>query len=682
MTDKMKLKLRGNPEQFKGFYSREAAALSTVNEADRSIENIVSTEDPVVVFDWYNWQPIREILLVDGLAFPESRQVPLLDVHSRFEISNIKGSTRDLQAADDPKLGRILLGRTVFSTTAEDEWTLAREGHLTDTSIGYLIDEAQSILLKKGQTTNYNGRVFTNSWEDGLDLYVRLSSQLKENSIVPIGANQAAKFRSLFNHFAMLDQDEEKQNNGNKRTIISLYQSEENKMTEEEKRAKEAADKAEKERIALAETSARDSARENETLRVRSIEMMAGDFNDKLKDVNTIKDQFIREGKSEREFYNELSKRLKDPEAVKAPAAQLGMSEAQVQDYSIRKICLYQLGKLKEDEVGLELEAHRALVDATKSYPDNDKGIFLPFEVQNRQLKTDRAMSRSQAEKLFGRSGLVTTDADGGYTIKDVYTPLSFIEYLSNASAFINAGVTFLPGVQGTIPMIRELDEYAYYHAGEGSDITSSDITFGREEMNPKKGGAMTRVSYEFLLQTSLAVEAYLTRRLGTTCALGMDRDIGYGSGVGAIPKGIKAWTGVGSVPGAGFNRASALAMESAVETANASQLGTFKFLSRGSVRSTLKNVKIIEGKWLVDDTNSMIGYNYDLVSNQFDAGDLFGGIFSEVVVPYWNMVEIAVNKFSDTVFASGDILVRALQALDVFVRNPAALVVSTGVNP
>jgi len=177
-------------KEYKNWVSRSAPVdTRDLNNEERSARAVISTETPAEVMDWSSWEIIREILVMDGAAYPE--QVPLLDSHSRYSASNIKGSIRDLKVENNE-----LVGRAYFAKKAEDEWELVREGHLTDLSAGYRTFSEDSIRLKPGEKTSVNGREYKNDYGDGKDLVIRTKWQLKEGSLVPIGADEAAKFRS------------------------------------------------------------------------------------------------------------------------------------------------------------------------------------------------------------------------------------------------------------------------------------------------------------------------------------------------------------------------------------------------------------------------------------------------------------------------------------------------------
>lgn len=179
---------------FNGWESRSAQILqregSSANDENRTIEAVITTEDPALVIDWDRWEYVDEILLADGAQIPESKQVPFLNCHSRYALSDILGSARGVKREDNNHVATLN-----FSSieAAEDAWTLAREGHLTDVSIGYKIDDEESVYLEPETSIKINGKTYKN---DGIrTLVIRKKWWLKEVSAVPIGADTKAKMR-------------------------------------------------------------------------------------------------------------------------------------------------------------------------------------------------------------------------------------------------------------------------------------------------------------------------------------------------------------------------------------------------------------------------------------------------------------------------------------------------------
>jgi len=166
-------------------FALRATGPDSVNEDERSVEAVIASEQPVEVFDFDRYEIVKEILLIDGVEMPGSRQVPLLDTHRRFDTANVVGSIRGLK-----KDGDVLVGRAHFSGVADVDsiWQKVREGHLTDFSAGYRPIDSQWV--PEGESYEFKGRSFAGP--------VRVTKRwrIREGSIVPIGADELAKARS------------------------------------------------------------------------------------------------------------------------------------------------------------------------------------------------------------------------------------------------------------------------------------------------------------------------------------------------------------------------------------------------------------------------------------------------------------------------------------------------------
>lgn len=157
---------------------------STVDEENRSIEGMFATEQPVDMWDWERYEVIPEVLRTDGMQLPSGGQVPLLDSHSRWSVKDQLGSGRDVKRTSEGVLGRIY-----FSETAQNEWTKVREGHCKDLSAGYRV--LAKTHVPKGQKQTIRGTEYTGP------VNVVTKWQLREVSLVPIGADDQAKLRGL-----------------------------------------------------------------------------------------------------------------------------------------------------------------------------------------------------------------------------------------------------------------------------------------------------------------------------------------------------------------------------------------------------------------------------------------------------------------------------------------------------
>lgn len=173
-----------------GTYSEETDSNGKVMQ--RKVRAIFTSEDPVVVYDWNSDEYIREVLTMDGMVIPANRQVPLLDNHSRYEGSiAVKGSCRNIE---NMKNGTSEAD-VYFSSLADDVATLAREGHLTDLSVGYKTDSTNTVWIEPNAKANVNGKEYDNTGSN-MRMAIRTVWHPFEISTTPIGADARAKFRA------------------------------------------------------------------------------------------------------------------------------------------------------------------------------------------------------------------------------------------------------------------------------------------------------------------------------------------------------------------------------------------------------------------------------------------------------------------------------------------------------
>lgn len=171
--------------------SRREAILTlraaTIDEKTRSVEAVLATETPARVFDWDTLRVVEEVLVSDGAVLPD--QVPLLENHQRYSLDNVLGSVRGMKRAPGEIMGRLVLAEG--DTRADSAWLKIRQGHLTDVSVGYNVLE--SVQIKANSKAVVNGREWTAGPQG---LRVTTKWQLKEASLVPIGADVEAKIRA------------------------------------------------------------------------------------------------------------------------------------------------------------------------------------------------------------------------------------------------------------------------------------------------------------------------------------------------------------------------------------------------------------------------------------------------------------------------------------------------------
>lgn len=158
----------------------------SINEENRSVEAVLSTDGRVSVYDWRSGEIIEEMLLPEGAEHPG--QVVLLDSHSRWSVASVRGSIRDIRVEGNQLVGRLYVAKD--DEECDRAWNLIRQRHLTDVSIGYR--SLQYVDLVPNSTQVINGRSYS-AGQRKLRVTTRYS--LQEGSLVPIGADAAAKIR-------------------------------------------------------------------------------------------------------------------------------------------------------------------------------------------------------------------------------------------------------------------------------------------------------------------------------------------------------------------------------------------------------------------------------------------------------------------------------------------------------
>ncbi len=156
---------------------------SSINEATRSIEFVLLTQDPVVDIPPDIGEPVDEVVILAGVT--HEAQIPLLADHNKWDVDAVHGSLRDFRLEGDQ-----LIARAYFASDPESDalWTKVREGHLTCISAGFR-PSVQPIDLMPGESRMIAGRMFT---ARNRILRVDEATLLREGSMVTFGADPRA----------------------------------------------------------------------------------------------------------------------------------------------------------------------------------------------------------------------------------------------------------------------------------------------------------------------------------------------------------------------------------------------------------------------------------------------------------------------------------------------------------
>ena len=361
----------------------------------------------------------------------------------------------------------------------------------------------------------------------------------------------------------------------------------------------------------------------------------------------------------------ELAKRAKQPATAKAPATaqaqpiasgpvDLGLSDKQVREFSfIRAIRAQAFPNDRKawEDASFEREVSEALQAKTGR---SAQGYLVPDQVLQRDLTIGTASAAGD---------LVATDFRAG----------SFIELLRNRMALDSLGVTMLTGLTGPVALPRQTRAATAYWVAEKGTLTESNPTVDQVNMTAKTLGAYTEFSRRLLLQSSLDVEQMVRAELATVIALEIDRAALYGLGTTNQPQGLKNVTGINTEDfgAAAPTYGEVVSMETKINADNA-DIGSMAYLTNSTTFGGFKTTEKASGtaQFLLEPGGTVNGYPARR-SNQVASGDVFFGVWNQLIIGMWSGVDLQVNPYAlDT---SGGIRVTAFQDLDIAVRHPEA---------
>ena len=386
-----------------------------------------------------------------------------------------------------------------------------------------------------------------------------------------------------------------------------------------------------------------------ERSRIQDIQTVAAKYN--LQDLG---DQYIKEERSVDEFNAAVLREWK-PEAItpKADETDIGLTEKETRNWSVLRAIDYLAdpnNPAKREAAAFEIEASQA---AAAKLGRSSRGITIPNEVFRRDLKT-------------------TPDTQGGNLVQTDLDSANFIDLLRNNSVLQQTGATTLTGLQGNLSIPRLGGAGTAYWVAESGAVTESQQTIEQVNMTPRSLGAMTDISRKLLIQSSIDVENMVRNDLAQVVALEIDRAALYGLGSGSEPLGLHNTTGI-ATENVGNNDpsfADVVNMESDIAVANA-LTGSLAYVTRANIAGAMKvKTKDSGSGRFVNEDGIVNGYNL-YVSNQVEAGDIWFGNWSDLIIGYWSGLDLQVDPYTGG--ASGTVRVRVLQDVDVAVKHAAS---------
>ncbi|HEX2866115.1 MAG TPA: phage major capsid protein [Ignavibacteriales bacterium] len=615
-------KVRSN---YMGFVSRRSAIdKSVINETERSVRCVLATETPSLVWDWESWGVIREILMVEpgSVMQPENDKVVMLDSHSyRGGVATVvKGSVRNLQVENGE-----YVGRAIFSSLSEEEWTLVQEGHLDAVSVGYETYNESTIILKPGGSYQHGSRIFKNDFADQRDLYIRLKWRPLEGSMVPIGADSRSGFRNDNSVISFIQKQLEEQNRKiaelenrsfNQTEPITIRQ--ENTMPEPNTTDQQN------------NQDTRENILKQDAERRKEIRATAKRLQGRIKDVEQLADQADLEGWSLERFNGEIVSRMNSGEEFGTPKSHLDMDEKQRKQYNMWNL-VRSVAENNPKLAGLEIEASNTIAQRLGLAP-RERGFFIPYEHLKREITI------GTMEGGTGTAGaLVATQLMTG----------NFMDLLYNTMV-IGRGlnVKYINGLVGDLEFSKKTSSSTGYYVGESEAAAESDVNFGTDKMSPKTASGLVKVSRRSSMQTTPDMEILLIADIINQLNLRVDKSAIQGQGVKELV-GLLYSDGVQIIDGLNFTEGTAIDMETALEIMNVN-LDNAAWLTTPTIKGALRKRKIEPGQtdklWV---KNEMLGRR-GLATNQVPDGTLALVDPTEMIMATWGVLEIQINRLND----------------------------------
>jgi len=622
--------------------SKEFRAVSiqkeAINAEKRTVDLAFSSEQPVV-----RWWGI-EILSHDPGAMDMSRMQNGGAVLLNHSTDKQIGVVEDCRC-DPDKMGRATV-RFSRSALGEEVFRDVADGIRKNVSVGYSIDEDPMQLKPEEMSDELKNLAL----KEKAPAYRINRWTPYEVSMVPIPADTSVG----------VGRSEESAGRKPVEIQAPVAEKKEVRVMPEPERVEKTIDLAAERAKELKGKEDMEAVRTAERERVTEINALASRHNLPAE----IRDKAINEGLSIEQFRHNVLKHIGTTKPLDTPPSDLGLSSGDKQRYSISKAIAAAISQ-DWSQAGFERECSMAIEKAVAKTGYNKRGtFFVPYDVP---LRTEQ------------RTVLTAGTANvGGNLVGTTLRPDLFIELLRNRMIATKLGIQMLSGLVGNIAIPSFTAAATAYWVAENTAPTAGNQTFGQVTLSPKTVGAYTDFSRQLLLQATPAIDGLVQGDLSKILALAIDKAVFHGTGSAGQPKGIGNVTGIGSEAGASFAWANAVDMETLVAAANADVAG-MRYVTNATVRGLLKGRAKIGSTYpvfMIED-NEMNGYPVE-VTNQIDAGEMFFGDFTQVMMGEWGVLDILVDPYTGS--SAGTVRIVAFQSVDVAVRHPVAFVLASSI--
>ena len=415
-----------------------------------------------------------------------------------------------------------------------------------------------------------------------------------------------------------------------------------------------------------------------------------------------------------------------EAEAKRAEAAKIGMSRKEMCDFSLRKLFLasaFPNNAKYRKEAGLEFEASQAAAEANGRTDGvtSISNMAIPYDVLAAPLASNRNEAQAMARFLvesgvgskiptFQRAISTGGATEGANLIETQLLAASFIDLLRANSAFLPLA-TRLPNMVGNVDIPRQLTgpTISWVAESDANDRAApTDPTLDQVQLRAKHLYGETDFTQSMLVQSSIAIEAFIRMNLIIELALKIDMGVMVGSGVNE-PKGMlhadnlgvvnvgnppanKIQVYAGTFPnvntGQPLNRGALIGMRTAVARANA-PMGGLRFMVNPDTVGKLMVEAIDAGSGVfLYDTRTperpLIGYpvsestqvpNNRVRGTSTNLSAVAFGDMNQIIYASWGSgFDVQVDPYSDR--RKGFIRVSVIDHADIGFRQASSLVV------
>jgi hypothetical protein len=161
--------------------------VDSANSDEMTIEAVLSTEQPVRMFDWRDYQVMDEVLLSSGRT--STATIPMLDSHRRYSLDDVFGHMKDIRTEGTDTVVTCCFDKE--DDNAVKAFRKYKNGHCRALSVGYTV--MRYVDIGPGQSATVAGR----KWTAHADRKMRICTDWRadEGSLVVIGADSKAKTR-------------------------------------------------------------------------------------------------------------------------------------------------------------------------------------------------------------------------------------------------------------------------------------------------------------------------------------------------------------------------------------------------------------------------------------------------------------------------------------------------------